>query len=332
MARIFIVGSGVVGTATGCGLSQMGHAVTFVDVLESRVDALRADGYDACLGIDLRGEPGSFIFLTLPTPHVVIPAAKAGQPAERRYDLSAFMGGVDDVGRALRDADAVHTVVVRSTVPPKTTSESVMPLLEQLSGKREGLGFSLASNPEFLRAASAYDDFRHPWLTIIGARSKRTGERLADLLRPFGGALRVFDDATTAETIKIVHNVFNATKISFFNEVWGLCNALGVESMDVAGTVALSAEGSWNTSYGINGGAPYGGMCLPKDTNGLLGLARTLGVEMPMLQATITVNENLAAALAARDLDLELTASSEAPDLIEGQSQPAEQSSTSEAA
>jgi UDPglucose 6-dehydrogenase len=332
MARIFIVGSGVVGTATGFGLSQMGHQVTFVDVLESRVEALLAEGYDACKGLDLGSEPGSFIFLTLPTPHVVIPAASAGQPADRRYDLSAFMAGVGDVARALRDADGLHTVVVRSTVPPRTTSESVLPLIEQISGKREGLGFSLASNPEFLRAASAYEDFRHPWLTIIGARSRRTGERLADLLRPFGGVLRVFDDATTAETIKIVHNVFNATKISFFNEVWGLCNALDVKSVDVASTVALSAEGSWNTSYGIHGGAPYGGMCLPKDTNGLLGLARILGVEMPMLQATITVNENLAAALAAKDLDLELDASSGTPDLTDGQSLPAGQSSASEAA
>jgi len=332
MARIFIVGSGVVGTATGCGFSQMGHNVTFVDILERRVDALQAEGHDACLSLDLRGEPGSFIFLTLPTPHVVIPSETPGQPAERRYDLSAFMTGVGDVARALRDVDTVHTVVVRSTVPPGTTSESVLPLIEHVSGKREGLGFSLASNPEFLRAASAHDDFRHPWLTIIGARSRRTGERLADLLRPFGGALRVFDDATTAETIKIVHNVFNATKISFFNEVWVLCNALGVKSMDVAGTVALSAEGSWNTSYGINGGAPYGGVCLPKDTNGLLGLANTLGVEMPMLQATITVNENLAAALAAKEVDRELVASSEPLEVSAGQSVPAEPDSASEAA
>jgi UDPglucose 6-dehydrogenase len=328
MARIFIVGSGVVGSATGYGLSHRGHKVTFVDILESRVDALRTEGFDACVDIDLGGEPESFIFLTLPTPHVVIPAATAGQPAERHYDLSAFMSGVSDVARALREVDSVHTVVVRSTVPPKTTSESVMPLLEQLSGKREGIGFSLASNPEFLRAASAYEDFRHPWMTIIGARSRRTGERLAELLRPFGGELRVFGDPTTAETIKIVHNVFNATKISFFNEVWGLSNALGVKSEDVAGTVALSAEGSWNTSYGIYGGAPYGGVCLPKDTNGLLGLARSLGVEMSMLEATITVNENLAAALSAKDLDLELNASSGTPDLTDGQL-PAAQASTS---
>jgi len=322
MARIFIVGSGVVGSATGSGLSQKGHKVTFVDILESRVEALRAEGHDACLSIDLSGEPESFIFLTLPTPHVVIPSDAPGQPAQRRYDLSVFLAGVRDVGRAIREVEGVHTVVVRSTVPPKTTSDAVMPLLEQESGKREGRGFSLASNPEFLRAASAYEDFRHPWMTIIGARSKRTGERLAELLLPFGGELRVFEDPTTAETVKIVHNVFNATKISFFNEVWTLSNALGVKSLEVASTVALSAEGSWNTSYGINGGTPYGGVCLPKDTNGLLGFARSLGVEMTLLEATIAVNESLASALAAKDPTVsELHAGADRPQQSDGLSE-----------
>src|SRR5882757_7904922 len=126
MERIYIVGSGVVGKATGLGVAE------------------------------------SYIFLTLPTPH-------HGQ----RYDLSAFEQGVRDVGAALKDATAMHTVVVRSTVPPRTTEDLVLPLLEAASGKQEGVGFSLASNPEFLRAASAADDFRWPWMTVIGARSKR---------------------------------------------------------------------------------------------------------------------------------------------------------------
>jgi UDPglucose 6-dehydrogenase len=240
---------------------------------------------------------------------------------ERRYDLSAFLGGVRDVGEALRTSDQIHTVVVRSTVPPGTTLRLVQPLLEETSGKPEGVGFTLASNPEFLRAASAAEDFRHPWMTVVGARTKRTAERLADLLRPFGGELRVFDDPTTTETIKIVHNVFNAVKISFWNEVWTLAKALDVDPNAVSGTVALSAEGSWNTSYGITGGAPYGGACLPKDTNGLLGLARSIGVDMPLLKAAVAVNEDMAA-LAERTAraeddafaaEIDLTASLAAP-------------------
>jgi UDPglucose 6-dehydrogenase len=297
LSRIFVVGSGVVGEATGRGLLQRGHKVTFVDVLPSRVEALQTAGLDATDALDLSGEEESFIFLTLPTPHVIEPSRTPGGQPERRYDLTAFLQGVRDVGEALRESEEIHTVVVRSTVPPGTTLRLVQPLLEETSGKREGLGFSLASNPEFLRAASAAEDFRHPWMTVVGAHTKRTGERLADLLRPFGGELRVFDDPTTTETIKIVHNVFNAVKISFWNEIWTLTKALEVDASAVSSTVALSAEGSWNTSYGIAGGAPYGGACLPKDTNGLLGLARAAGVDMPLLKAAVTVNEDMAALL-----------------------------------
>lgn len=282
MERIYIVGAGVVGKATGQGFAHMGHEVTLVDVLPERVAALRAEGLDARVGIDLSGVASSYIFLTLPTPHV-----------GKRYDLSAFEQGVRDVGQAIATSDAVHTVVVRSTVPPRTTEGSVLPILEQMSGKGEGVGFHLANNPEFLRAASAAEDFRWPWMTVIGARNKRVQERLAAVLRPFGGELRVFDDPATSELIKCAHNIFNAAKISFWNEIWQVAQELGVNHDDVAGTVAISAEGSFNPRYGIRGGAPYGGVCLPKDTNGFLGFAQSCGIELPLLEAVVQVNENM---------------------------------------
>jgi UDPglucose 6-dehydrogenase len=290
MERIYIIGAGVVGKATGEGFAGMGHSVTLVDVVPDRVEALRAEGLDAKIGIDLRGEMESYIFLTLPTPHV-----------GKRYDLSAFEQGVRDVGRALADAEAVHTVVVRSTVPPQTTEKLVKPLLEEASGRRDGVGFHLASNPEFLRAASAADDFRWPWMTVIGARNKRVQERLTRLLTPFGGELRVYDNPTTTEMIKCAHNIFNAAKISFWNEMWQVCQTLGINHDDVATTVARSAEGSFNPQYGIRGGAPYGGVCLPKDTNGFLGFAAGLDVKLPLLSAVVQVNDDMAD-LVAREL------------------------------
>lgn len=292
MARIFVMGSGVVGTATGRGFVQMGHDVTFIDVLSSRVDTLRNEGFDARSALDLREERPSFIFLTLPTPNV-------GQ----RYDLSMFEQGVRDVGTALASADAMHTVIVRSTVPPLTTENVVKPLLEEFSGKHEGFDFSLASNPEFLRAASAADDFRWPWMTVIGATSKRVAERIRDLLAPFGGEIRIFDRPATAELIKCSHNIFNATKISFWNEMWQVCQALEVDHDLVASTVARSAEGSFNPEYGIRGGAPYGGVCLPKDTNGFLGFAKELNVAMPLLDAVVHVNDSMITAM-NKELDV----------------------------
>jgi UDPglucose 6-dehydrogenase len=288
LSRIFIVGSGVVGSATGRGLVAAGHTVTFVDIAPARLAELAAEGLDARPALDLAGEPESFVFLTLPTPN-----------RGRSYDLTPLRQGAEDVGRALKQADARHVVVVRSTVPPGTTEDVVRPAIEQASGLTEGVGFSLAANPEFLRAASADDDFRWPWMTVVGARSRRVGERLRDLLAPFGGELRVFDDPATAELVKCAHNIYNASKISFWNEMWLVCRRLGLDHDAVASTVAHSAEGSFNREYGIRGGAPYGGECLPKDTLGFLGFAAGIGVRMPVLEAVTEVNDVLGAMVSA---------------------------------
>lgn len=280
--RIFVVGSGVVGAATGRGFRAAGHEVTFVDTSAPRVRELRQSGLDARAELDLSDESDALILLTLPTPNV-----------GAAYDLTAFTAGTEAVGRALGGSQARHTVVVRSTVPPGTTEGLVLPLLEKASGKQAGVGFGLASNPEFLRAASAEDDFAHPWMTVIGSREPDTLAQLSALLAPFGGELRTFDNPAAAEFIKCAHNVFNATKISFWNEMWLVAQRAGVDADAVSATVARSAEGSINPLYGIRGGAPYGGVCLPKDTNGFLGFAAELGVEMPLLQAVVDTNERL---------------------------------------
>ncbi len=190
---------------------------------------------------------------------------------------------------------AVHTIVTRSTVPPGTTTQLVGPTVAQMSGTAEGAGFVLAANPEFLRATSPDDDVRWPWMTVVGATSRRVAERLRLLLEPFGGELRVFDRPETAELVKCAHNLYNATKISFWNEMWLVAGRLGVDPDEVAGTVARSAEASLNPHYGIRGGAPFAGRCLPKDTDGFLAFARELGLPMPLLDSVVAVNRQLGA-------------------------------------
>ena len=281
MANIFIVGSGVVGTATGRGFVRFGHEVTFVDINAARIEALRREGFSAADQVDLPAEP-SFVFLSVPTPF-------DGQG----YDLSALMSASASVGVAIRGSEAFHTVVVRSTVPPGTCDGVVGPILERSSGKVAGEGFGLASNPEFLRAASAEEDFLFPWMTVIASSSRRTIERLVDLFQPFGGEMRTFLKTAEAEMAKCCHNLFNATKISFWNEMWDLSRHFGLDADAVASTVSRSAEGSINPDYGIRGGAPYGGACLPKDTKGFLSFAAQEGMAMPLLGAVIHVNDRM---------------------------------------
>jgi UDPglucose 6-dehydrogenase len=304
VSRIFIVGSGAAGSATGVDLVRAGHHVTFVDACATRVAALAAQGLDAGCELDLDGEPEAFIFLCLPTPN-----------NGHGYDLSAVEDGAAQVGRALAGADARHIVVVRSTVPPGTTRELVGPLLERHSGKTEGVGFGLAASPDFHRAThsgvassgaragtgtgTGTDDTSRPRMTVIGARSQRVAHRLGDLLGPLGSQVRVFEDPATAELIKCTSSLFNATKISFWNEIWGVCDQLGVDPDQVADAVATSAQGSTDPAYGLRGGAPYGGGQLPGDTVGFLGFAAELGIPMPLLSAVVGVNGNVQQRMAA---------------------------------
>jgi UDPglucose 6-dehydrogenase len=290
-SRIFIVGSGAVGTATGCALADAGHRVTFIDVSADRLGQLRDRGMDAHDRLDLVEEPSSIIFLTLPTRH-----------EDDRYDLTAFAAGAAAVGEALREATARHTVVVRSTVPPGTTEGLVRSLLEQRSGKRLGVGFDLASNPEFGPATGADDDVTHRRMTVVASRDQRTRDRIRGLLCPSGGEVRTFDNPTSAEFVKCADTIFNATKISFWNEMWLVAQHLGLDLDEISSTVARSAEGSINPRYGIRGGAPYGGTCLPRDTIGFLGFAGTLGVDMPLLSAVVEVNDRLVT-MGVRELD-----------------------------
>lgn len=282
MAEVVIVGSGVVGTASGQGLASRGHQVSFVDINQERLAALRTQGYAASETLELSDEH-TFIFLTLPTPHKGM-----------AYDFGPLIAGTRAVGAALARSSGYHTVVLRSTTAPGTCDNVVRPALEEASGKSEGEGFALASNPEFLRAATALDDFLAPSMTVIASRSTLTVQRLVELFRPFGGLVKTFGDPRQAELVKCAHNIFNATKISFWNEFWLVAQHLGLNSDEVAATVALSAEASTNPQYGIRGGAPYGGACLPKDTAGFLGFATELGVPMPLLSAVIEVNQTMA--------------------------------------
>ncbi len=282
MARAVVIGAGVVGRATGAGMAELEHEVEYCDVDEAVVSALQQRGAKTSFQVDLSG-PAAYVFLTLPTP---------ARP-EGHYDLTALRAGTVAVGEALRDATERHTIVVRSTVPPGTCDGVILPLLQEMSGRRAGVDFAVASNPEFLRARTALQDFLHPWITVVGARAPPTHEAVRNHYRPLGGEFRGFSDPAEAELAKCAHNLFNAAKISFWNEMWRVASALGIECDGVAETVARSAEGSFNPLYGIRGGEAFSGSCLPKDVRGFLGFARDLGIDMPVLSGVQEVNHEM---------------------------------------
>jgi UDPglucose 6-dehydrogenase len=281
MFRIVVVGSGVVGQATGKGFAKKGHKVSYVDINPQTIAKLRAQGLDAMTIGEVNWNAVDLVMLAVSTPSV-----------DDKIVLDYIEAAALDVGRGLATTDNYITVVVRSTVPPTSTEKRLTPILEQASGKRAGEGFGVAMNPEFLRAVSNEQDFARPWITILGTNEQHTKDMLDDLYKPFG-ALIVHCTPTEAEMIKYVNNVYNAVKISYFNEVYAICQQLGIDGHLIGAAVARSAESMWNPLYGTRGGVPYGGACLPKDTVAFMQFVREQGFEHLMLEATIAVNEHL---------------------------------------
>ncbi|MCD6358887.1 MAG: UDP-glucose/GDP-mannose dehydrogenase family protein [Dehalococcoidia bacterium] len=276
--NILIIGSGVVGEATGKGFLGKGHRVTFCDV-DSRVRArLASEGHDVCEDYDLNDFDVSMLCINTPT-------------RGNKIILDYLHRALKKLGSKLADIGSYHMVVVRSTSLPGTTEEKIIPTLECYSGKKAGVDFGVCVNPEFLREASAEEDFAHPWLIVIGAYDKRSERELKYLYRSFKAEIMITDDKT-AEMMKYVHNLFNATKISFFNEMYMVCQSLGIDSDVVNSMVVKSAEGIWNPEYGTKGGRPYSGSCLPKDTRAFRTFAHELKLNsMVLLDAVIKVNE-----------------------------------------
>jgi UDPglucose 6-dehydrogenase len=286
MASITVVGAGLVGVATGKALLAKGHAVRFVDVKKETVDHLRELQFRAYmfddLGLDWADADVSVICVNTPV------------GSDGRVILDNLRKAITTLASGLKDTNAFHVVVVRSTVPPTITEGTVRPLLEQLSGRAVGErgNLGLCVNPQFIRRITALEDSLRPWLTLVGldANHERVKETMAALYEPFRAPV-YWTDWTTAEVVKYVCSVFNATKISFFNEVHSICEALGVDSREVSRATVRLAEGIWNPGYGTRGGHPYGGASLPFDTVAFYRFARDLGVETPVLAGTIQTNQ-----------------------------------------
>ena len=114
MLRINIVGSGVVGSATGAGFAAHGHDVQFVDTNLARVAGLRSQGFRAALPGDVDWATAHISMISVNTP-----------TTGKGVDLSAVRAAIRTLGRGLAGSTDPHVVVVRSTVPPRTPQDTV---------------------------------------------------------------------------------------------------------------------------------------------------------------------------------------------------------------
>ncbi len=277
--KLSIIGSGIVGQATGKGFIEKGFDVTFIDVNPSIIEKLNSQGCRAYLASDRENIPYTDISIfTVPTPTI-------GDEIELKFLKAAAKDLGKRIGKMKRD----HLGVVRSTVGPGST-EIMLKILEKYSGKKAGKDFGVCMNPEYLREVSALEDFANPWIVVIGEFDKRSGDLLEKVYKRFKAPIHRVS-LKEAEMQKYVHNLYNAYKITFFNEMRRIAQALKIDAENMFEMTVKSCEGIWNHSYGTRNFGPFSGSCLPKDTQAFLAWAQKKGYEADLLETTIEVNK-----------------------------------------
>ena len=153
----------------------------------------------------------------------------------------------------------------------------------------KGRQIDVASNPEFLKEGAALDDFMKPDRVVVGVRTARAQDLLAELYSPFLRTERPFlvMSPESAEMTKYAANAMLATKISFINEMSNLCEKVGADINDVRRGIGHDQRIGFQFLFP---GPGYGGSCFPKDVNALAYLAHSLEVPFELMDAVDRVN------------------------------------------
>jgi len=295
--NICVIGSGYVGLVTGACFAEFGVQVRCADNDPEKVARLQQGevpiyepGLDEIVERNLRQGRLSFttdtaeairhslvVFIAVPTPPL----------PDGSTDLTAVEAVAREIGRTM---DGYKVVVTKSTVPVGTGDKVRDWVSEELDRAGRVAGFSVASNPEFLREGSAIGDFMRPDRVVIGTDDEQATAILKDLYRPLYliETPVVITDLRTAELAKYAANAFLATKISFINEVANLCERVGADVHSIARAMGLDRR--IGPKF-LHAGPGFGGSCFPKDTRSIAHFSRDAGEPFEIVEAVVRVNE-----------------------------------------
>ena len=279
--KISIIGSGVVGTIIGTGFEKLGYEVVFYDVDLKRVEELRKR-HKATTGLEYAIKNTSASFVCVPTPYT------------NGFDSSYIISVTEGIAKVLEDNGGYHLIVIKSTVVPTTTENVIIPILRRYNSIGEDVGICM--NPEFLtEIADTWTEdggYKRDFFTedriVIGEYDKKSGDVLEELYKPLNKPIfRV--DLKTAEMIKYTSNCMLAAKISYWNEIFLICQKLGINSHKVADIVGSDHRIG---RYGTVHGKAFGGKCLPKDLKTFIDFAEKYR-NVRLLKAVNEINEEM---------------------------------------
>ncbi|MDH4557500.1 UDP-glucose/GDP-mannose dehydrogenase family protein [Pseudomonas sp. BN417] len=289
--RLCVIGAGYVGLVTATCFAEMGNQVACVERDPFRLARLARGqapiyepGLEPMLQAQLASRQLTFtarIEDGVDQADIVFIAVGTPSGEDGAADLSHVLAVADELGASLKRS---CLVVDKSTVPVGTAERVAQRIQAGLSARGLGFKVQVASNPEFLKEGSAIDDFMRPDRVIIGCDDADAAEQLRRLYAPF---LRNHErllsmGVRAAEFSKYAANAFLATKISFMNEMAGICARLGVDIEDVRRGVGSDKRIGTHFIYA---GCGYGGSCFPKDVRALIRTAEQEGMEPGILRA-----------------------------------------------
>jgi UDPglucose 6-dehydrogenase len=295
--NICVIGSGYVGLVTGACFAEFGVQVRCADSDAEKVARLQQGevpiyepGLDEIVERNLRQGRLSFttdtaeavrhslvVFVAVPTPPL----------PDGSTDLSIVEAVAREIGRTM---DGYKVIVTKSTVPVGTGDKVRDWINEELDKTGRVAGFSVASNPEFLREGAAIGDFMRPDRVVIGTDDEQATAILKDLYRPLYliETPVVITDLRTAELTKYAANAFLATKISFINEVANVCERVGADVHLIARAMGLDRR--IGPKF-LHAGPGFGGSCFPKDTRSIAHFSRCAGEPFEIIEAVVRVNQ-----------------------------------------
>ena len=289
--KIVVAGTGYVGLVTAVCLSEVGHTVTCVDVIEEKIKMLnegKSPIYEPGLE-ELMLKNKKLLNYTLDSKSAYKDADVIfiGVGTPEKKDGSANLKYVYTVAKEIAESiqkDCI--IVVKSTVPIGTNKKVEKFIKDNLKNKE--LKVEIVSNPEFLSQGTAVRDTLHAQRIVLGVPSKHAEKVMKEVYDGFGQPY-VITNRESAEMIKYASNDFLALKIAYINEIANLCEIVGANVEDVSKGMGMDARIG---NKFLNAGIGYGGSCFPKDTKALSWLANFNDYEIKTIKAAIEVNEN----------------------------------------
>ena len=297
--RISVFGLGYVGAVSSGCLAGAGHRVIGVDLSPDKIAMLNRGASPiveaeigeliASAAADGRLTATDDVAAAIAATDISLIAVGTPSAADGSVDFRAIDGVTAGIAAAIAAKSGPHTVVMRSTVPPGTAEERVIPALQASSGRTLGQGLFYYSNPEFLREGTAVRDFNAPPFTLIGAPGGDEAPMLRAVYETVPAPVHVVP-YRVAESVKYLCNAYHAVKIAFANEAGGVLAGYGVDAQAAFRLFCEDRVLNISPAY-LRPGFAFGGSCLPKDVRSFLSLAGKRSISTPFMSALLPANE-----------------------------------------